>query len=72
MGCTIIKKKMISNLAALASATMAVSMLLSTSAVAEEPTPGFKPKISEWVQTPDTVETKVGNLAIAEQELNTI
>lgn len=51
---------------------MVVSTLLSTTAVAEEPTPGSNTEILERILTPGTVETKLVNLALAEQALNTI
>ena len=42
--------------------TVLMSALFSSSACAEEPTPGYNTKIPDWVLTPDTVETRLGTL----------
>lgn len=55
-------KKTISNIAGLASVIMVANALLSPTAFADKPTPGFNTKIPEWVLTPDKVETKLGTL----------
>ena len=55
-------KKKTGNLAVLSTAILVANALLTTTAVAKEPTPGFNNKIPEWILTPDTVETRVGTL----------
>jgi hypothetical protein len=47
-----------------ASAVPAVlaAALMTPSAFAQEPTPGYNNKIPEWIMTPDKVETRVGTL----------
>ena len=41
---------------------LAITIILVTQAIAEEPTPGYNNKIPESILTPDTVETRVGTL----------
>ena len=55
-------KKTTSSVLTFASAIMLVNGLLTSTASAQEPTPGFNNKIPESVLTPDTVETKLGSL----------
>ncbi len=57
----LIKKKR-RNFGTLATAILVANAFLTTTVVAQEPTPGFNNKIPESVLTPDTVETKLGTL----------
>jgi hypothetical protein len=53
-------KKTISNIAVLAPAIMVANALLSPTAFAEKPTPGYNTKIPESILTPHDLKTRVG------------
>ena len=59
---TLILKRKTYKIAALVTAILVANVILTTSGVAQESTPGFNNKIPESILTPDTVKTKVGTL----------